>query len=54
VQKALNSVKFPVSVSPRYGRWSTADLRLTTGAAVPGYLDVLPGAATQQALTGNS
>jgi len=54
VQKAISSVDFPVSVSPRYGKWDSKQLQFTSGAAVPGYLDVKSGAAVPQDLLGNS
>jgi hypothetical protein len=43
VSKAINSVSFPVSVSPRYGRWDANNLQFSSGVTVPGYLDVRPG-----------
>ena len=48
VQKALSTVHFPVSVSPRYGSWDGKQLRFTSGVTLPSYLDVQSGAATQQ------
>lgn len=43
IGKAISSVTFPVSVSPRYGRWDSRQLQFDSGATVPGYLDVQPG-----------
>jgi hypothetical protein len=54
VQQAISAIHFPVSVSPRYGRWDGKQLQFSSGGTVPGYLDVQPGAATQQNLTGAS
>ena len=54
VAAAFRKLNFPVSVSPRFGSWDKNQLFLTSGAAVPGYLDVLPGGAPQQGLTGVS
>lgn len=55
VQKAIATIDFPVSVSPRYGSWDNKQLRFTSGGAVPGYLDVKSGApAAEQNPLGNS
>jgi hypothetical protein len=48
VQDAFAKVKFPVSVSPRYGKWDTRRLVFVPGARVPGYLDVQSGAVAVQ------
>jgi hypothetical protein len=53
VGAAFNKLNFPVSVSPRYGSWDGKQFLFTSGAALPGYLDVQPG-GTQQGLAGNS
>lgn len=52
VSAVFGKIVFPVSVSPRYGRWNSKELRFSSGATVPGYLDVQPGAAAPQGLTG--
>lgn len=55
VSAAFRKLDFPVSVSPRYGRWDNKQFLFTSGASVPSYLDVQPGGGTgQQLLTGNS
>lgn len=54
VQRVFNQVDFPVSVSPRYGRWDPKQLQFTPGGSMPSYLDIQPGNAVQQGLTGNS
>lgn len=54
VSAAFAKISFPVSVSPRYGRWNAKELRFSSGATTPGYLDVQPGAAVPQGQTGNS
>jgi hypothetical protein len=48
VQDAFGKVKFPVSVSPRYGKWDTDNLVFVPGARIPGYLDVQDGAVAVQ------
>jgi hypothetical protein len=40
VRSAFDKIKFPVSVSPRYGRWNTKTLTFSAGATVPSYLDL--------------
>lgn len=47
VQRAFSTVKFSVSVSPRYGSWDGAHLFLTPGVKLPSYLDLQPGGAAQ-------
>lgn len=54
VNKAISTIHFRVSVSPRYGRWDNKQLRFTAGGTVPGYLDVKSGTPAQLSLTGNS
>lgn len=56
VSAAFRKLKFSVTVSPRYGRWDNKQFLFTSGATVPGYLDVQPGGggAGLQNLTGNS
>jgi hypothetical protein len=54
VQKAISSVHFPVSVSPRFGSWDNKQLRFTSGATLPSYLELQSGAATPQGPTGAS
>src|SRR4051794_10501963 len=51
VSAAFAKIKFPVTVSPRYGRWDPKGLQFSSGATVPGYLDVQPGATAAQGLT---
>lgn len=53
VNKAVSTINFPVSVSPRFGRWDNKQLRFSSGGTVPSYLDVQAGAPTQQNPLGN-
>jgi hypothetical protein len=54
VQKAFSTVKFPVSVSPRYGSWDSSQLFFAPGAKLPSYLDVQPGGSQQGLAGGNN
>jgi hypothetical protein len=54
VSAVFSKISLPVSVSPRYGHWDSVNLRFTSGATVPGYLDVRPGPAAPQGPTGNN
>ena len=54
VQRAFSKVNFPVYVAPRYGQWDSKQLLFTAGSALPGYLEVQPGSASQPGLPGAS
>lgn len=54
VQRAFSELKFPVSVSPRYGRWDASQFLFTPGVKLPSYLDIQPGGGAQQGQVGNS
>jgi hypothetical protein len=41
--------KVGVSVSPRYGKWDTANLQINSSGAVPGYLDLTGGSGSASA-----
>jgi hypothetical protein len=54
VQKAISTIHFPVTVAPRFGRWDGKQLRFSSGATVPGYLDLKSGAPAPLGLPGTS
>jgi hypothetical protein len=51
ITAAFSKIKFPVSVSPRYGRWDSTALQFIAGATVPGYLELQSGAVAPQDLS---
>ena len=54
VSSAIRKVDFPVTVSPRYGRWDAKNLQFDAGSRLPSYLELQPGPGAAQGLSGNS
>jgi hypothetical protein len=43
LRKIISTLDFPVSISPRYGKWDKATLAFDSSTVIPSYLTVQPG-----------